>query len=98
MSTYKLYKAVIEKEFVIAMPADKSIDDIEKCVENIMAIHEDCLRQEGLSHILVENINHQGDLPGGWDDACLPYLNYSYVNIPEELVNKPIKEYLNGNH
>ena len=94
MEEYKLYKVTVEKEFVIAMPSSMSINDIEGSVENIMIINADSLRDEGLSHVLVENIHHLGDLPGGWEGRCLPYLNRRAVNMPEELVNKTIEEYL----
>ena len=39
-----------------------------------------------------EEIKSDGDLPEGWEPACLPYSKYSHMNAPEDLINKTIKE------
>jgi hypothetical protein len=98
MTDYKLYKVTVEKEFVVAAPVDLKITEVENSVENIMIIHEDSLRSEGLSHVVAEEINDLGALPAGWEGGCIPYTNFKYSNMPEALVNKTIKEYLNGNY
>jgi hypothetical protein len=48
--------------------------------------------------VVAEEINDLGALPAGWEGGCIPYANFKYSNMPEALVNKTIKEYLNGNH
>jgi hypothetical protein len=94
MKNYQLYTVRVEKEFVVAAPIELSVDDVEKSVENIMCIHESSMRSDGLTHVFAEEFNDLGSLPAGWDPSCLPYSNYPYSRIPEDLVNKSIKELL----
>lgn len=94
MSEYKLYNVTIEKEFVIAAPAELSLQEVEKSVENIMIIHNDSLLSEGISHVVAEELKTEGDLPAGWETGCLPYTNYPISHAPRELINKTIKEFL----
>jgi hypothetical protein len=97
MHKYKLYKVTVEKEFVVAAPEEHTLQEVEKSIDSIMTIHADSLRDEGLSHVLAEEIKTLGELPAGWVPGCLPYTNHNYVNMPEELVNLPISEYLKEN-
>ena len=92
--SYKLYKITVEKEFVVASRAALSVEDVENSIKNIMTIHCDSMRSEDPTHILAQEIKSAGDLPHGWETACLPYTNYQHSCVPKELVNKTIKEYL----
>jgi hypothetical protein len=94
MSEYKLYKITVEQEFVVASPAELTTEEVEKSVGNIMIIHQDSLTREGLSNVVAEEIKTEGDLPAGWETGCLPYSNYTYHRMPENIVNKPIKKFL----
>lgn len=99
MKNYKLYTVRVEKEFVVAAPIELDALDVENSIENIMNIHESSMRSEGLTHVLAEELKDLGALPPGWDPSCLPYSNYPYSRIPEDLVNKSIKELLaDGNY
>jgi len=92
MKNYQLYTVRVEKEFVVAAPIEMDVLDVEVSVENIMIIHESSMRSEGLSHVVAEKLEDLDSLPSGWDPSCLPYSNYPYSRIPEDLVNKSIKE------
>jgi hypothetical protein len=92
--TYKVYKVTIEKEFVIAAPAELSILEVEKTVDNIITIHVDNMLREPLAHIVAEEIKTLADIPAGWEADCLPYTNYRINSTPKELINKTIAEYL----
>lgn len=94
MKNYQLYTVRVEKEFVVAAPIQMNVDDVEKSVENIMCIHESSMRSDGLTHVIAEELQDLDSLPPGWDPSCLPYSNYPYSRIPEDLVNKSIKELL----
>jgi len=99
MKNYQLYTVRVEKEFVVAAPLQMTVDAVEKSVENIMCIHESSMRSDGLTHVIAEELKDLDSLPPGWDPSCLPYSNYPYISIPEDLVNKSIKELLeDGNH
>jgi hypothetical protein len=92
---YKLYKMTVEKTFVVAAPAEQSLKEVESSANNIMLIHYDSMTNEEPTHIVAEEIKTVGDLPDKWELECLPYTNYRYVNMPEEIVNKTIKQFLN---
>jgi hypothetical protein len=92
--SYKLYKITVEKTFVIAAPAEDTIETVEGCVCNIMRLHSDDMRSEAPTHILAEEIHSTRDLPDDWVPGCLPYTNFGPAKMPAELVNKTIKEYL----
>lgn len=94
MKKYKLYTVRVEKTFVVAAPIEQSVDEVENTIENIMTIHEDAMRSDGLTHVLAEEMRSLNDLPAGWVPSCLPYTNYSYARIPEDLVNKSIEDLL----
>lgn len=94
MSKYKLYKITVEKEFVVVSPAEMTTEEVEKSVANIMVIHNDSLTSEGLSNVVAEEIKTEGDLPAGWETDCLPYSNHPYQRIPEDILNKTIKKFL----
>lgn len=94
MKNYQLYTVRVEKEFVVAAPIEMGVLDVEKSVENIMCIHESSMRSDGVTHVLAEELKDLDSLPPGWDPSCLPYSNYPYSRIPEDLVNKSIKELL----
>jgi uncharacterized protein YbdZ (MbtH family) len=87
MSKYKLFKATVEHTFVF-VAGDVKEADIS--VKDIMLTHGWDIVKEGLSHQNVEPVNDEGDLPAGWEVKCLPWSKYTYVNMPEELVNKQI--------
>lgn len=94
MKNYKLYKVTVEKVFVVAAPVEQSVDTVESSITNIMHIHADSMRSEDPTHILAEEIHCLSNIPPGWEDSCLPYANYPYSRIPEDLLNKSIKELL----
>ena len=94
MKNYQLYTVRVEKEFVVAAPIQMNALDVEDSIENIMCIHESSMRSDGLTHVIAEEVRDLGSLPPGWDPSCLPYSNYPYSRIPEDLVNKSIKELL----
>jgi hypothetical protein len=93
---YKLYKITVEKTFVIAAPAGDTLDAVENSVPDIMREHSSDMRSEAPTNILAEEIKSARDLPDEWDPVCLPYTNHSPAKMPAELVNKTIKEYLDG--
>ena len=92
---YKLYTVTVEKVFVIAAPAEDSLDTVESSVINIMLLHSDDMRSEDPTHIIAEEFKNFGDLPCGWLPSCLPYTKYGPAKMPIELINKTIKDYLN---
>ncbi len=94
MNKYKLYKVTIEKQFVVVAEAELSVSKVENQVNNIMVIHADTMLHEQPTHILAEQIHSERDLPEGWTPDCLPYSNYKWTNISEDLVNKSIEELL----
>lgn len=91
MNKYKLYKLTVEHTIVVAA---ESHEDVEKHVKDILTIHADNIIGEGPSNFDAELITNDGELPYGWEPACLPYTRYSHVTIPEELCNKKIQELL----
>lgn len=94
MKNYKLYTIRVEKTFVIAAPAEDTLDAVENSVPDIMRKHSDDMRSEAPTNIVAEEIKSIGDLPDDWIPTCLPYMNYSPAKTPTELINKTIKEYL----
>jgi hypothetical protein len=94
MNKYKLYKVTKEKEFVVAATADHTLEQVEDSVDNVMIIHNDSLMIEPATHVLAEGIKTLGDLPDEWNGTCLPYLNMKSSDIPMEMVNKTIKDFL----
>lgn len=94
MNKYKLYKVTVEKQFVVVAEAELSVSEVESKVNNIMVIHADTMLSEAPTHIMAEQINSLGDLPEGWTPDCLPYSNYKWTNISEDLVNKSIEDLL----
>ena len=97
MQKYKLYKVTVEREFVIAAPAELAIEDVEKSVDNIMVIHSDSMVSEPCTHVLAQEIRSAGDLPRDWEVGCLPYTNHTTYSMPRELINKTIENILNEN-
>lgn len=94
---YKLYKVTVEREFVVAAPAELDVEEVEKSVDNIMVIHSDSMMSEPCTHVLAQEIRTTGDLPSGWEPGCLPYANYSSYTIPRDLINKTIGNILDEN-
>lgn len=96
MNTHKLYKLTLEYTLVISA---ESLEDAEQSVKDIVFVNADYIFHEDPTNFDVEPIRNEGDLPEGWDGQCLPYDKYSAAKKPSELLNKPIKEFLeHGNH
>lgn len=89
MKKYKLYKLTVEHTLVVAA---ESRQDLEQSVDSILTVHMDSFLRDGLSNYDFEEIKSDGDLPDGWETACLPYSKYSHMNTPEDLINKTIAE------
>jgi len=87
----KLFKATVEYTFVFAAKDSK---DAEASVKDIMGTHGGEIIMDGFEHHHIDPINDEGDLPAGWAPRCLPWTKYTYLNMPEELVNKTIKDLL----
>lgn len=94
MSNYKLYRITVEKEFVIAAPAEDTLDVVESSVNAIMRLHSDDMRSEAPTQVIAKEIKSVRDLPDDWVPSCLPYTNHSPAKMPSELINKTIKDYL----
>jgi len=95
MTKYKLYRVTVEKEFVIAAPAEDALDIVESSVNNIIRLHSDDMRSEDPTQVTAKEIKGVSDLPDGWVPSCLPYTNHSPAKIPREIINKTIKDFLN---
>lgn len=89
MKKYKLYKLTVEHTLVVAA---ESQQELEQSVGRILTVHMDSVLRDGLTNHDFEEIKSDGDLPDGWEPACLPYSKYSHMNAPEDLINKTIKE------
>lgn len=94
MSNYKLYRVTVEKEFVIAAPAEDTLDVVESSVNAIMRLHSDDMRSEAPTQVTAQEIKGVSDLPDDWVPSCLPYTNHGPAKMPIEIINKTIKDYL----